>query len=54
MCEIERKREREETEKNESLCVVQPEGVLLRPTPHDKTLSERDRDGEGGRETEEE
>ncbi len=38
----------------ESLCVVQPEGFLLRPTPLDKTLSERHADSEGGRETEEE
>lgn len=47
-----RKREREEPERErESLCVVQPEGFLLRPTPLDKTLSERHGDSEGGRGT---
>lgn len=57
MYKIERKREKEETErerKTESLCVVQPEGFLLRPTPLDKTSSERHGDSEGGSETEEE
>lgn len=39
--------EREEREERESLCVVQPKGYLLRPTPLDKTLSERHRDSEG-------
>lgn len=34
--------------------MVQPEGFLLRPTPLDKTLPERQGDSEGGRETEEE
>lgn len=55
MCETERKRESEEPERGrESLCVVPPEGFLLRPTPLDKTLSERHGDSEGGRGTDEE
>lgn len=40
-------RARERERERESLCVVQPEGFLLRPTPLDKTLSERHGDSEG-------
>lgn len=49
MCLLNRKkRKREEPERErESLCVVQPEGFLLRPTPLDETLSERHGDSEG-------
>ena len=60
MCKIERRREREETERErererERVFVCGSAGgvFLQRPTPLDKTLSERRGDSEGGRETEE-